>query len=281
MVWSDGKCMSNKNNSLVRCKCRSILKQDFCKNHMKTHQYCDEIIKQKIDELSNATNNVCVNQCIDIFIEHFKTRVKQQTKELDDKYMYCLLNIRSNWDEVPVYYRINLGGCWWDIRSLLRMFANDINQSEYSNPYPKCPENPFTRKRFTSHEIQQCFRHISMLRKCDIEININNAVEVFISSTVHRLNKIINLKDPYEVTQFICDDLIKTLRYKIINDQNSQGVRGGYWVKKTEKMTEFEKKYQEYLSCFNIAYNITNRQRTRIQLLQQYIQNAEVEEFPF
>lgn len=268
MVWCDGKCMSTKNNTNNRCKCRALSKQDFCRNHIKTHQYNIELLKSKKHDM------------VDVFINELQNKIDQRTTALNEKYIHCLLGIRNDWNEVPCQYRIFIGDSWWDIRNLMRMFAHSLNQSEYSNPYPKCPEDPFTRKRFSAKEIKACYDRVSMLNAEKQCIEVNDAVLVLMRMHQRTLSSIINKKDDHEIVQLLCNEFLQSLRYKIINDQNSQGIRGGYWVPKKQKLSTFEQKYQEYLANFrHTQYN--NRMPRSFQNIINYIQNAEIEEYPF
>jgi hypothetical protein len=237
---------------------------------MKTHQYNLELLQDK-------KNDICV---VDIFIQELQNKIDKQNKELNEKYVHCLLGICSDWNEIPYQFRIFIGESWWDIRNLMRMFAHSLNQSEYSNPYPMCPEDPFTRKKFSAKEIKECYDRVQLLNADKQCIDINDAVLVFMRIHQRSLSSIINKKDEHDIVQLLCNEFNQTLRYKIINDQNSQGVRGGYWVPKKQKLSNFEKKYQEYLANWRHT-QFGGRMTAYTRRLIDYIQTAEVEDYPF
>lgn len=279
MSWCDGKCMSKKNNALGKCCCKSILRQDFCKHHIEKHQYDENVILSKRDKINKKQ---IINDCIDKFIGFFDAKLKEKKCDLDDNHLHGLFGISFSWNEVPFVYWIYLDSTWWDIRTLLGTLAFQLNQSEYEKPFPTYPENPFTRKLFDVNDLIILRSHIKKLRKSNIDINVNMAVDIFLSCGRHKLKKFCAITDKYNMSMQIITEFFDTLRYKIINYTNSQGCYCGYWVKKDEPQSLFEKNYEKFKTLYYMGDRIIiARNGSATRKIIDFLRDAEKEEFPF
>jgi hypothetical protein len=271
--------MSKKNDALSKCCCKAIIHQDFCKHHIEKHQYDDNAITIIRDKMNKKQ---IISKCIDKCIEIFNIKLKEKQCELDDNYLHGLFGISSSWNEVQFIYWIYMDSMWWDIRTLLGTLAFQLNQSEYEKPFPTYPENPFTRKLFDVNDLITLRNHIKNLRKSNICINVNMAVDIFLSCGRHKLKKFRTITDKYNMSMQIITEFYNTMRYKIINYTNSQGCYCGYWVKKDIPQSLFEQNYEKFKTLYYMGDRIIiARNGSATRKIIEYLRDAEKEEFPF
>jgi len=279
MSLNNGKCMAVKNNTMLRCQCRAIRNKDFCIHHITKHQYDQNLIK---DISNNLDKTSILNNYVKIYLDECDMKIKQQVIKLNEDYSHGLLGISDDWSEVPFIYWFHMDECWWDIRALLKTFAYQLNQSDLENPCPIYPESPFTRHKFNVDDLIEFSKKIKILKHIVIDLEINDAVDIFINLSRTNLSKVFKLKEQYCVTQHITEELSKTLRYKLINYTNSQGSHCGYWIDKKIAVSQFERDYSKFKSIYymNPSQIYTSRRNEGRRLLDN-IRNAEKEEYPF
>lgn len=279
MSWYNGKCMSKKNDGTEKCGCKAIVCQDFCKHHMEKHQYDNTVITTIKDKINKKQ---IINKCLDKCIEIFDAKLKEKQHYMDENYLHGLFGISFSWNEVPFVYWIYLDSVWWDIRTLLGTLAFQLNQSEYEKPFPTYPENPFTRKLFDVNDLIILRNSIKRLRKSKIDVNVNMAVDCFLSCGRQKLKKFCTITDKYNMSMQIITEFFNTMRYKIINYTNSQGCYCGYWVKKDELPSLFEQNYEKFKTLYYMGDRIIMaRSGSATRKIIEYLRDAEKEEFPF
>lgn len=241
--WNDGKCMSLLRGKKERCKNRVTPNNDFCKMHKEIHTYDPSIL---------FNGNIENEKYINLFVEQFDEKLKEFQKYLDNEYLHGLLGLNNSWGEVPLMYWYKLDNSWWDIRSLLQIFASQLNQSELERPFPVFPFNPFNRNKISVEELINLKKHIDFLKSFvpSEELHVNIALEIFLQFPERFLNTIRNQKIQYNVATKIIDKFSQTLRYRIINYKDSQGRYCGYWIDCETDETEFEKCYHKIINSF-------------------------------
>lgn len=249
--WVDGRCMSSLKDKSDRCKNKPLHHEDFCRIHSETHKYDKKLLKEK----SNTDSDV-VMAYIDMIIDNFDREIKKNIESLDTNNIYNLLGLNDSWRDIDIMYWIKLDDTMWDIRTISRTFAMQINQSELSNPCPIFPENPFTRKKIGVTELFYLRDRLDVLKTIDKKLEINIALESFLKFPAKFLENLSNDKNQYSVTTKVVEKLSKTLRYKMINYKDSQGRYCGYWVKKETPKSIFEKYYDEYITANILVNNV-------------------------
>jgi len=143
----DNICISFKNKkSNIRCNHKCKNNSLFCGYHKseKSRLYIDLInYNFTIDEISKLKKikEKIYSRKICNFINTNKINY------LDYKYYNYLISGESSWSEVLPKYRIFLNKKeLWDIRLLVKHFANQLDLCNSSQPSPQLPSNPFNRK---------------------------------------------------------------------------------------------------------------------------------------
>ena len=177
-----------------------------------------------------------------------------KSKCVNEEYLENLLGTVDGWHNVPIMYWINIDNRMWDIRILIKLITSQLNQSESENPYPKYPENPFNRIKFSVIDLKKIKQRLSILKRCGCDETNNYLIDRFLSINCKKLQSLYTMTDRYNVSQFIIKSLLSYMRYKIINNKNSQGGYNGCWVKKDEPISEFEM-YHDIIKKSVIEYN--------------------------
>lgn len=175
-------------------------------------------------------------------------------KNLDENFPENLLGIYESWKEVPSKYWILLNKKYWDIRILINVFSNHLTTSEMENPKPSFPHDPYTRRNFTPAELH------TFKKTCkDLHLKIYIGLAKFLEANIEEIYK-QEYGTSTEMANLIIGTLSSNLRYKIINNKNSQDCYTGYWVLSNYKQSNFEKLYKLYNSMpFQVCiYNYGN-----------------------
>jgi len=248
--------MAKLKNSLSQCKNKNYKNTDFCLIHNKTKSIyeADYISKQK-NNLTDEMNDKIIDKYLNIIVENFNKKYEEFSNELDVNSNYTLMGINDTWIEIPIMHRFYLDKLWWDIRTLMKTFTIQLNQSELSNPYPIYPENPFNRNRISVSELLQFKKQIELIKNIDNSVKIHISLEIFLNLPEKMLNKIRNETNQYKLSTEIITQLNNYLRYKMINNKDSQGRFSGCWVLKGTPITPFEKCYKECLAANIVVGN--------------------------
>jgi hypothetical protein len=254
--WSDKRCMSTLKGKLDRCKRNPIKNNDFCKTHCEEHIYDEKFLQDK--KLIHSDDDV-VNKYLDLIVDNFCDELTKKQKYLDDNFIHGLIGLNDSWSEIPFMYWFKCDDTFWDIRSLVKILAMQLNQSELEKPFPIFPENPFTRKKFSIAELRSLNSRIELLKTFHRppnteELNVNIALSKFLTIPDKLLNSVRNERSQYSASIKIINRLSTSLRYKMINYKDSQGRYCGYWVKKTTQVSQFEKYYNEIVTA-TVMYN--------------------------
>lgn len=261
--WNEHKCMSSKNiKSDERCHQTKIYNSDFCKYHVKSRNYnnilLNNIRKNNLNNLNNLNINIrkitfelkkmSTQVILNEIINNIKHKINNSTNTLNNEHVYKLMSLKDNWDIVPYFNRINISDGWWDIQILINHITSQLNKSEMENPYPVYPSSPFTRVQYTINDVYK-IRDLTM--KLNIPINI--ALKYFLLAP-HNKHKKFNCESRYTFTNF-SDTLLNYfrnhMRFRLMNNKNSQSCFTGVWVNNNEGKNYFENLY-ERLNCTQI-----------------------------
>ena len=219
----------NQKNKSIRCTRLCCDNSDFCKYHKKYAIYMPGL--DKLSKMSKEDDDY---------------------KILDEKYSENLLGLYDSWKDVPKKFRVILNNKYWDVRMLIDIFSNQLISCEMENPRPSYLHDPFTRRNFTPDEL--CI----FASKCrDLSLKIYVGLAIFLKSNLKKIYK-QEYATSQEMSYAIVQILSKKLRYKIINNKNSQDCYTGYWVKKSENFSDFEKLYKYYDSLPYQVYEYIN-----------------------
>lgn len=276
--WNEKICMASLNNSIIRCKKFAIKNGDFCYNHMTKKEYNNDVLQSKVKQLQ-PNENKYVEKYLDIVIEKFEENINSSAELLNEKYQYSLFKLEDNWKNIPFIYWFYCDGLWWDIRILLQIITMQLNQSESENPYPIYPENPFTRNKICPHEIMLLSKKIEKLRQY-MNLNIHISLQIFFQIPETKLNILKNNSSDNEIAMELIYIFKNYLRFKLINLKNSQGLYCGYWVKKHEELSKFEKCYRKIINMGPISYDtITDEKLMRFIFLSSKLDSLENENY--
>jgi len=226
-------CMSwlNAKNKSIQCNRQKLINSDFCRYHKKTAIY-----------FPNKANIDIVNKPIvhDISVE-----------TLDNSFSETLFGMYDSWGEIPKQYWIKLNNRWWDIRILANIFSEQLCTSEMQKPKPSYPHDPFNRKNFTPDDLT-VFK--DMCSSLDMTVYIG--LKHFLLSDYFDMY-LQEYGSSHTVSSMIIDRLEMYLRYKLINNKNSQDSYIGLWVPKEEPLSNFESLYIKYdnIPMQIISYN--------------------------
>lgn len=249
--WNNGYCMAHlNNNNSILCKLRTKNNFDFCHKHLTKSNYDENLlnnIRQRdsenyivdIDKLCKEINdNIYITkmtQVIDNFIN--------KNKYLDTNYQYNLLNLYESWNEISLERQIKLDDDWWDIDIVINHMTQQLNNSNMENPYPIYPNNPFNRKPFTVESLKILKQRIK-LSNTQINISLKFLLNQKINQLKLYYKEACNNNDRY--SEKILDLFNKNLRYRIVNNKNSQGIYNGFWTRKIEELSLFEQLYTRW-----------------------------------
>jgi hypothetical protein len=225
----------SKVENSIRCSRNKLENSDFCFYHNKSKIY--------------FVNNNKINNQDKIYYE-----------KLDELNIETLLGIYDSWKEIPQRYIIKLDK-YWDIRILVDILGNQLCASDMENPKPNLLHDPFTKRNYTKDEL------LTIKIKC-----IKESIEVYIGlkEILNNLNKynIIEYGFDNELSKNIIKILEKKLRFRIINNKNSQNNYNGLWVPKIESKSIFEYLYNIYQNIpyqeFDLRFNILRNNEKKI-----------------
>ncbi len=230
--------MATANNIIIR-KNISIDSKDKCEDN--------KIIRKKIQLKLKPEKNKIIHNCDRI--EKTKLILKKKTVEkspmeqlnfhLDENFKHHLMFIKDSWSEVKHKIRLDTNNqeCWWDLELLLKHFAEQLNVSCMSNPSPQWPSNPFNRIPFNKSQLILLGKQIK-----ELGISVNYMlIELF---------NYLESKLRFLTIDKFCNSFIEYVNhhyhYRIINYKDSQGNYLGYWVKKKDELSLFERRYAEF-----------------------------------
>lgn len=281
--WKNGKCMSYTNNNNTRCTRDTKTDLDFCGYHKKSKKYYKPLLQQirtayiKKNKISSKTIKGLTTDLINFkkdnkteeIVNKITNKVKTQTIKLNKNCIHKLFTLKDSWYEVSLEYRIKLDDGWWDLNFLVNHFTQQLNNTDMENPYPIFPSSPLTRKVYTCEDILKIKQRI-----IDVELSINIALRIFLTAT--NINILVwyeyCTKNNINFSNQLLDYLKKNLRFKTINNRDSQDCFTGYWISKTEPLSDFERLYKKYqnenFQLFNYEYNIFifNQERENLYL---------------
>lgn len=162
----------------------------------------------------------------------------QSIEWLDKYYKHCLLYLMDSWNQVEKNNIIKIGANWWDINIILNHYSAQLNRSNMENPYPVYPSDPFTKTLITKKDVKNIVKKIKQL-----SLNINLSLKLFLlSKNIDLFYDQATLN--YNNHSIALLDLFNTkLRYKLINNKDSQNSYTGYWTQRTMCLSRFEKLY--------------------------------------
>lgn len=222
-------------------------------------------LKNKIvdpQSISEDQNNVVIRKKIQLKLKELtddslkkppislkkKSSIEQLNQYLDENFIHHLMYIKESWSEVKYKIRLDNSGqeCWWDLEILLLHFAEQLNISCMSNPSPQWPSNPFNRQPFTKSQLLKLSTQIK-----ELKIPVNYLIKELFNYLQTKFRYV-----PIEkFTACFIAYVNHNYRYKLINYLDSQDNYIGYWVKKNESFTLFERRYNEFKLVTPSVYN--------------------------
>jgi len=237
-------CKSKKNaKSTFMCNRSTINNSDFCRYHIGKSEY---FVTSK-DQLPSSDSNT-IMQSHKLQKSTKENDTKDNVKYLNDNFKHCLLNIDDSWDDVIPDNRIELFDKWWNIFTITNLFVHQLNTSKMENPYPIFPNDPFDRTIITLEDLNKLKRTIKKLN-----IKINMCLELLLNSK--NIKKYITEAkehiDHHSKSMIILFE--RPLRFKLINNKDSENTFIGHWTSKHTSTSQFEDIYSLYKSLpFNI-----------------------------
>ena len=195
------------------------------------------IFKAKSKKISNSTLfQTSVN--ISTIYEHVTT------KSIVEPYIVTLDSVNS-WHDIPLWRIICLENIYYfDLCFLIKTIYFQLNSSNYNNPQPTFPCNPFT-KQYISIETLHSIKFLwNMIHKNLIPKN--NCFNVFIQNCdLWYIDSVVLWRD------ILIQKYNESLRWKRIQNIDSQNNFQGIWVDKYEETNHVEKLINKWLDTNN------------------------------
>ncbi len=212
---------------------------------------------------------------------------------LDEHYGHYLISGEDSWSEIPRRYWIRVrftkfkataGAAspvpgeesWWDIRQLLLQITQCLNSSNMGNSYPQFPNDPFTRRTIPYDELSEIY-----YRSMELQIPLHCSTLVFLywlQGKSHRKQS-NRWKRTILDTKQLNMILGTWLRFRNINNQDSQGNFIGIWDPKSRDVDVFERSYRQYCQhppfIFEFGIEIVNPRRKILEDLLQRLPREE------
>jgi len=157
-------------------------------------------------------------------------------------------NVLDDWSELPDWRKVVFeGNACFDMMFIVKVVSDYLNTSKNNNPYPRFPQNPFTQKELTEHDLKN-IKHLLN----DNYVYINPAIRTF-------LNNPELWKNSTDWSSKMIDMFSKKLRYVRLNNIVGEELHcNGYWDEKNTPVLSGERKVLQYLNTAN---------RNQLQLL--------------
>lgn len=232
--------LKNKN---IRCRNKPMHNCEFCRIH--------RILQEK------KNDDKQLDKSVEILLCQYNNELSDVIKFMDDNFLYCLIGLNNSWKEIQLIYWYKIDGLWFDIRTLARTMACNLNQSDMDKPYPLYPENVFTRNRFDVAELLDFKKRLDYLKQIvpEEEFKFNIALNKFLSFKDRTLQIFRNEEDQYKLQVGIINRFSQTMRYKLINYKDQQGRYCGYWVSNNTPKSRFEKCYNKIIDASILLHN--------------------------
>ena len=155
------------------------------------------------------------------------------------------LNTVNSWYEVPLWRIICLENYYYfDICFLIKAIYYQLNSSNYNNPQPTYPCNPFTKQNISIEKLHSIKFLWNMIHKNSNPKN--NCFNIFIQNyDLWLLDSDISWKN------LIISKFNESLRWKRIQNIDSQNNFQGIWVDKYEEKSNIELLIQKWLNTNN------------------------------
>jgi hypothetical protein len=183
--------------------------------------------------------------------EHLRYKCEKFNKvcfNKEDLYLYTNDDNVNNWCDLPSNKIIHLEDKYcFSLDYLLEYMTNKLNSSNMNNPSPSYPINPFTNKILTIKDLKKIKKMLllsTQTNKVPFPTKIFLEDETFWISDIRNFN-IYNVIDKFEKNN---------LRYKRINNKDSQENYTGYWTSKLEIISNFEKHLKNYIDTNDKKY---------------------------
>lgn len=163
---------------------------------------------------------------------------------LTEPYMVTL-DVKSNWNDIPIWRIVSLNdNYYFDIFFLLKTMFYQLNSSDFNNPRPTFPFNPFTKENINVkklYSIQYLWRVIH-----NKSIPKNNVLTFFLN------NDFLWIIHEYSIwSEIFFQKISENLRWKRIQNIDSQNNFQGLWIDKHEPLNNIEKLIQKWLDTNN------------------------------
>ena len=223
------KCIAFRNKNSNQICNRKIVSGHFCGYHCGKRKR-----KKEGTEVKKRALLIIINWWRKLGLLH--------AKKLDKCCPEYLICGETTWKQIPFIYRFQLKkNQWWDIRFLCKHFSQLLNQQDMMIPQPIFPNNPFNRCHYNPEELHLFFHRITLLK-----LKINIALKKFKNAPYAYWYKIIKIQKS-NISNKITRYFSKSLRFKLINQSDSQCNFTGHWVLRNTPLSEFETKYRNWV----------------------------------
>ena len=273
------RCIAYKNKK-SNCQCTNkVTKNGFvCGIHKKSntiinnnqafHLYWNNLKfnnnqKNKLEKFTRFFYGSKISYNLSIYLRKWLNKYKY----LDSHFDYCLLGGEDSWKDIPAHRRffIDESSTWWDLSFLLNHMIQQLNQCSMGSSYPVFPSDPFTRQKYSIELIKKIKKRIDYLKWI-----VPNVLQIFLSATPKKLKSFDNsnkIRKYFDIK----------LRYKMINQTDSQSNYIGIWVDKFNNLDNFELLYMKYIKMSPYIYQshriINNTNRINIKKKMDLIKN--------
>lgn len=169
------------------------------------------------------------------------------------------LDVNNDWNEIPLWRIVCLETHYFfDLFFLLKVFYFQLNASDFNNPLPLYPCNPFTKEKVSKRKLYSIHFLWKMIHSSSQQKN--SALHMFLSNDF-----LWNIHNDREWREIFIVKLQETLRWKRIQNTDSQNNFQGLWVSKHNAKTGIENLISAWLDTNN------NSIRNKIMTIKPHI----------
>lgn len=249
------KCLAYRNKYCdVPCLRPSTHNSHLCKLHRNANRLAISISKQDEEKIEKIYKFTKKKKCK---LENIKKNIiarkivgchqKSNINYLDKHFSHYLLTGEESWKEIPTSHIIKISNKeYWDIKTLLSIITQQLNFSNMGKPSPKIPHNPYTKQQYPIHII------FLVQNFCE---NNNIIPHVSLFNYFDFCQK--NSSDKI-CTRNILKHFYDNMRYRTLNNKDSQDNYTGVWNNIDTKYSDFEIIHTEFLDKSPYIYDELN-----------------------
>ena len=160
----------------------------------------------------------------------------------------------EHWSDIEPWRIIKLQNYCYDIYFLSKYLISALNSSDYNNPKPVFPKNPYTIRNLTHDELKT-IKHRLLFHDKLIPVQKKNPLHVFLMN-----EDLWNHSDTWFNTMLT--ELNKTMRFRKTGAVDSQNNFIGHWVLNRISRSKNEKNIDKYLTLLQtdpLAINLRKK----------------------